>query len=607
MSETATANPPPGFPWTGLLQWQPFQIDALGLITLLGAEEVNASVGRLVRSTWLEYLPLLGAYVIANERFREKEAGFHLYNISKGIATTDLAPWFSRWIKAQDFEQTRSFVRWTVEKRPNLRYQHILGFGLSFSAIGFLLAMTVLSYDWYGFANALSMASSVMVRHYMIESMRDAIDEQVLGSRNEDKRPLDEKKEKLVGSHPLDRGWLGKNPSKLLIITSDAKAVTMLIPEELMKPPSPFIARLQPHHRFWYGVMRWAGWIAFAVQVISIGMADLATQLVTVFLLVVPTVLHVSKLGCDDSKWKQNIARGWEKFRGMLGKEPPRPKPDEEKIGTEVYISQPNEPKAREFSFKYACWIGNLLKAEVYEWPMDHHYTFTGKDERGPRRVKPYVHTNKPFDKRQYLYAWLQLTKQETDSMDKWDLLPHDRPGHNDGWLKDYQMGRDHVTELNRQGQGIMKIIARAPGAQAQDHADTRAADAETTRSSADGIHSRDFQLAHTTDPNIGGGLGGRGSVGAANDSQHDPLPSPRTARDRAPAAIADPIAHEVVDTEELWQPLPPRRRDTGMTVDSANYVSHEVAKERRLSLASLPPVSRGKAGPLPPASPVER
>ena len=96
MSETATANPPMWAPWKGLLTWAPFQIDALGLITLLGAEEVNASVGRLVRSTWLEYLPLLGAYVIANESFREKKPGYHIYNISQGIHTTDLAPWLSR-------------------------------------------------------------------------------------------------------------------------------------------------------------------------------------------------------------------------------------------------------------------------------------------------------------------------------------------------------------------------------------------------------------------------------------------------------------------------------------------------------------------------------
>lgn len=38
----------------------PFKIDALGLVTLLGAPEVNRHIGKLVRSRYLEYLPLLG-------------------------------------------------------------------------------------------------------------------------------------------------------------------------------------------------------------------------------------------------------------------------------------------------------------------------------------------------------------------------------------------------------------------------------------------------------------------------------------------------------------------------------------------------------------------
>ena len=56
--------------WT-LAQWQPFRIDAMGLVTILGADEMKMAVGRLVRSPITAWLPLLGAYTVANNQFTE--------------------------------------------------------------------------------------------------------------------------------------------------------------------------------------------------------------------------------------------------------------------------------------------------------------------------------------------------------------------------------------------------------------------------------------------------------------------------------------------------------------------------------------------------------
>jgi hypothetical protein len=464
MSETATANPPAWALWRRLLTWSPFQIDALGLITLLGADEVNSSVGRLVRSKFLEYLPLLGAYVIANESFREKKPGFHIYNISQGIHTTDLAPWFSRWIQAQNFEQTRSFVRWTYERQENRHWEQICGISFSVGLIGFLLAMTVLSYDWYGFANVLSLFGSVLVRTYMVRHLREAIDKQVLNCVPEDVQ--DDRTKRGRDTHALDHGWLG-TPRKVLIITADAKAVTMLVPSEFMAPPSPFIARLPAKSLFWYSVMRWVGWIAFAVQVVSLGMADLATQLVTVVLMVTSTVLFVSKLGCDDSHWGIHIAHTWERIKRKLNRESKESarsiqpsSHDEEKVLDRL------QPTDSFFEFKYSCWIGKYLKAEIYEWPPNHNYTVDKSiADAGTDRVMPYNGEEHRSEKRQHLYAWLQLTKDEVDSMDKWDLFPHKRKGDDNGWLEDYTFGSLHIEMLQsekRGGQGIKRIVDRA-------------------------------------------------------------------------------------------------------------------------------------------------
>ena len=60
-------------PLRGLEKWQPFRIDALGLVTLLGSEEVNRSIGTLQRRRFTEWLPLLAAFVIAGDRFTDEQ------------------------------------------------------------------------------------------------------------------------------------------------------------------------------------------------------------------------------------------------------------------------------------------------------------------------------------------------------------------------------------------------------------------------------------------------------------------------------------------------------------------------------------------------------
>jgi hypothetical protein len=586
MSETATAHPPGAFPWTSLLRWQPFQIDALGLITLLGAEEVNASVGRMVRSTWLEYLPLLGAYVIANERFREKEAGYNIYNISQGIHTTDLASWFSRWIKAQDFEQTRSFIRWTVEKRPEQIVHKAAGFSLSIVSIGFLIAMTVLSYDWYGFANAMSMAASVMVRHFMVESLRQGIDEKVLGL-SEFKTFQARDQQGATIPPTIESGWIGKCPSKIVVITADAKAVTMIVPNELLKQPSPFIARIEPEHRFFYGVMRWTGWIAFGVQVIAIGMADLATQLITVFLLVVPTVLHVSRLGCDDSQWKKNIARGYMKCTRILSSSPKdargvheRSKSDVEKAKS---LSPPGAPEVehprdKQFMWKYNCWIGDYLKAEVYEWPPNHSYTVTTTSnpvgDGQHFKVASVKHNGASIQKRQHLYAWLQLDADEAVSMDKWDLFPHLR-GADKSWLDQYNAGKDFIAELNARGavqQGIATIMNRS---------DTGAVGRPPTSHSV--RHGGTPDLIRT---------GSALSV-LTQGASHDPAIGANSPERRDFLAVVDD-GESRDDAGDAGAFAPPRRQNTHASTATATYVSQDaVDRQRRRSEASSPVNSR--------------
>jgi hypothetical protein len=155
-----------------LLKWQPFRIDALGLITILGAEQVDRAVGRLVPNRYAEYLPLLGAYITASNAFASAMSGFHFYNITPAsMTTTDLAGWFQRWCLAQDFSRSFSFVTWTTreswtdaEKRQRLlrsRSDKYIGLTIGAFVNSFLLVFTILQGDWWGLANAISMVISI--------------------------------------------------------------------------------------------------------------------------------------------------------------------------------------------------------------------------------------------------------------------------------------------------------------------------------------------------------------------------------------------------------------------------------------------------------------
>jgi hypothetical protein len=335
--------------------------------------------------------------------------------------------------------------------------------------------MTVLSRDWYGFTNAVSMIISVMVRGHILGQHRGAIDamvsevirkahtakslsessydgrrikyenlkearrrhqgstnqgQQVCGSAEvtgHDKNALNanvhmglpERDEKITKEHkpkPKDfrnDAWptnqndiLAKTLSKVLIIQSDSKAVTFFIPNELLAPPSVFIQGPKLLDPTRYIIVRAIGWLVFAVHIVSIGMALLASQLYTVILLVLPTVLLVFKVGCDDFRWSRS--------KGLSDSEQ----------------AEPNE-----FRFLRACWIGSRLKAEIYEWPES--YEFAKTEKEGQQVWVNQKPTNGRSDKRMDLYAWLALSSDEDESMDKWDLFPHTRHKNHD-WFMEY-------------------------------------------------------------------------------------------------------------------------------------------------------------------------
>ncbi|KAJ5817099.1 hypothetical protein N7447_009332 [Penicillium robsamsonii] len=435
------------YPWKVFSTWAPFQIDALGLVTLLGADEVNLSVGRLAPSQWLEFMPLLAGFVFAGDRFRAKQPIFTLYNISSGIVTGNLAAWFTRWMSAQDFQLSRSLVYWEIEDVSNsnstvqLRKFVVAGV-ISFVFTGFLLAMTVLSADWYGLANTIAIIILIAVRSYMLQASRNAINRAVAVARplpttfrgallqwenNKRKNGISEAVEEASRPRENSREWRPE-VAKVLVIMPDSRAVTMFIPEHLLRPI--FVTDVYPLSPWIYRIAQWIGWVSFVVHVVTLGMANLATQLYVIAIMIIPTILISYGFGCDDSR----IFKGWRKFHNNDDSPP------------------------------YIYWAGKRLKATVMEWPQE--VEFAKNSEGTINRRDPLVQVSRTqrSTARQDLYAWLNLSAEEQKSLSDWHLLPHTR-GKDDPWWRDFEakqaLIRNDPPDLHAFKVGVQQELGR--------------------------------------------------------------------------------------------------------------------------------------------------
>lgn len=272
-----------------LKTWVPFQIDALGLVTLLGADQMNLTLGRLVYSRYTEYLPLLGAYMIANNDMTQPKPGFVVYNITDGIAATDVNGWFSRWLLCQRFTVSYTLLR-ICHKRRGMRdrraHERIraVGIALGVCAMGVVLIFPALMGDWWGVANAVSMLVSIFVRKFLLHQIREAI------TQAADLALKELKKCGLV---------------KTFWTLPTGNVVSILLPRGILTDV--ILTNPHPPNNFPYTTARMLGWIAFACHVITLGMTILFNQIMTVAVLILSTILAAHRVGDDDSRIADNI------------------------------------------------------------------------------------------------------------------------------------------------------------------------------------------------------------------------------------------------------------------------------------------------------------
>lgn len=259
-----------------LKDWTPFSIDALGLVTMLGAEEIDRAIGRLVQNPWVDYLPYLGGFVVAGNKFVQPLPGTTLYNISDGIKATNVSGWMTRWLAKQEPKWNTTTFIWSVRQVPARNWKHH-GRASVIGAVfnGGLLVLSVLTGDWFGFANTIALIVMVIVRCYMVEQNRIFLDRVVASLSGPQAEFI-----------------------KAFCILSDGRAVTLFAPRGLIVEG--FLTTPRPYQRSPYRAARALCWLAFGFHVVCIGQATLFIQILTVVGMISATVLCCLGWGCNE-------------------------------------------------------------------------------------------------------------------------------------------------------------------------------------------------------------------------------------------------------------------------------------------------------------------
>jgi hypothetical protein len=319
-----------------LLTWAPFKIDALGLVTLLGAADVNKAVGRLVRSRYTTFLPILGAFVIAGNDFTNPaSAGYTLYNVTDSITTTILGGWFSRWLEVQPLNAATTIFEWVDSDRTSkTRWRDRFTNAIGILPLLGLIAITLMIGDYWGFSNALAMAFSIFVRWYLV---------------HENVKGLDQ------ASHGHSGSTFEDDNVKVLITSPNGNMVTLYVTRKVVLQ---CITRtLTPPHPIPYLWVRGLGWFSFGVHIISLGQSCLVSQIYTVVLLVGSTFLVVKGVGCDEEAvgYRTRLRRIVPKLQGpdrrmwAYAKLQPTKKEEERMLRWGLLPDRDNESWWREF------------------------------------------------------------------------------------------------------------------------------------------------------------------------------------------------------------------------------------------------------------------
>ncbi|KAJ4369183.1 hypothetical protein N0V83_006267 [Neocucurbitaria cava] len=272
-------------PLASVKSWSPFKIDALGIVTLLGADAVRKSLGRLTYSPF-EYFPLLAGHIFADNSVADPIPGFILYNITEGMKATDLSAWFTRWLLCQKvtYSATKLKITGTTRGRePTSHHSRARTIALVLNS--FLIIWPLLSSDWYGSVASFSLVGLVAVRIWTLRAMRQSLDANF------------EQASSATKSSPVNLFISLPTGERITVTTTTGITQDCLLTEA------------RPKSSWNHMIAQTIAWVAFGIHVVSLGMACLAVQL----------ALLISTLACSVAVVRCWWSEGWNSEEHRLG------------------------------------------------------------------------------------------------------------------------------------------------------------------------------------------------------------------------------------------------------------------------------------------------
>ncbi|KAF2116954.1 hypothetical protein BDV96DRAFT_490563 [Lophiotrema nucula] len=237
-----------------------FRLDALGLVTLLGADNLRDTYGRLESPEFAieDYFPTLASHVAFDDSILKPLPGFTLYNISDGIKATDLSAWFTRWLSTQKFTECSTTLR--IEANSIGANRKPIG-GLSFPPAFIIVFLflglgTILTGDSIGVLCVWSLLIASICRANIVDNCRATLEDHAMNANP-------------PGTKSDPAKILVTLPSGQVVRIKTTKGIAMdcLLTEAKPKYPQ--------DHMF----QRIVGWLVFIIHALTLGMCTLPAQI----------------------------------------------------------------------------------------------------------------------------------------------------------------------------------------------------------------------------------------------------------------------------------------------------------------------------------------
>lgn len=125
--------------------------------------------------------------------------------------------------------------------------------------------------------NAIAMMVSVLARQVITHQLRAGIHEQI--------------------KKVLEIEDIANDLCICLLVTPSGHAVTLQTSRRIITQV--LLTNLKPSHKRMYRIARVLGWVGFGVHIICLGMSSLVSQILTVVVLLVSTIIIACNIGVD--------------------------------------------------------------------------------------------------------------------------------------------------------------------------------------------------------------------------------------------------------------------------------------------------------------------